>query len=82
MWGDVSLNEFWPWGEWERFGVVWEWATKQEWWDKFLFLSRVNMDDILEKEGAQPVSHSCMGLVNSTRFPKLIKDFLREGEGE
>lgn len=64
------------------FWIVWEWATKQEWWDKFLFLSRVNMDDILEKEGAQPVSHSCMGLVNSTRFPKLIKDFLREGEGE
>jgi hypothetical protein len=20
-------------GEWERFGLVWEWATKQEWWE-------------------------------------------------
>ena len=70
---------------WEEFGELWNWATKQEWWDKFLFFSRINMDDILDSEGAEPVSHSCMGLVNPTRFPKLITDFMRErekGEGD
>lgn len=79
MWGDVSLNEFWPWGEWEKFGVVWEWAAKQEWWVKFITYALNHEADPIDEI---KVSDFCTQLVDPTRFLKLVTDFLREREGK
>ena len=50
---------------WDDFGAVWEWAKKQEWWDKFTDLHyhccRVDLD-----------------LIDPIRFPELVVQFLKE----
>lgn len=52
-------------GTWISFGIIWEWAKKQEWWDKFTDLHyhccRVDLD-----------------LIDPIRFPELVVQFLKE----
>lgn len=62
-------------GEWERFGIVWKWATKQEWWVKFITYALNHEADPID---GIKVSDFCTQLVEPTRFPELIVDFLRE----
>ena len=59
----------------DDFFALWNWAKGQEWWDEFIFISRVNMDDTLEREG-KPVVNSFLGLVDKDRFPELVAEFL------
>lgn len=66
------------------FWIVWEWATKQEWWDKFV---AQNGDYQLDEPaaGLKECGWVDTYIIDPTRFPKLITDFLRErqkGEGD
>jgi hypothetical protein len=64
------------------FWIVWKWATKQEWWEEFITYALNHEAD--PRDGIK-VSDFCTQLVDPTRFPKLIVDFLRErqkGEGD
>lgn len=33
---EFEQEHFYPW---DYFGLLWEWAVAQEWWDKFLYFS-------------------------------------------
>lgn len=81
MWGPIGLSdEFFSQGEWELFGIVWKWATKQEWWVKFITYALNHEADPID---GIKVSDFCTQLVEPTRFPELIVDFLQEkGEGD
>lgn len=52
---------------WDDFGVAWEWAIKQEWFDVFC--------------GSKP--HKAwtypIGLINPDRFADAVYEFLKEG---
>ena len=65
-------NRSWWW-----FGLLWEWATKQEWW--YLFF-----DDILHEDTMPHLVGGCyqlkQDLINPTNFAKAIYEFLKEGE--
>lgn len=59
---------------WVRFGVLWEWATKQEWWiEDFLnacWGSRIHArEDLLD-------------LINPDRFADALFDFLKRRKSE
>lgn len=59
------------------FFALWNWAKEQSWWNAFVFIARVNMDDILEREG-KPVVNSFLGLIDPIRFPELVAEFLEK----
>jgi hypothetical protein len=69
---------------WITLGEVWNWATKQEWWPKFV---AQNGDYQLDEPaaGLKECGWVDTYIIDPTRFPKLITDFLRErekGEGD
>ncbi len=60
-------------GEWRAFGLLWEWAIKQEWWYEFWYgVGRV---------GDRRASKSPMDLwaehINPEKFSRAIYDFLK-----
>jgi hypothetical protein len=59
---------------WRSFGIVWEWASSKEWWNRFLMWSGFYPQDGHEDD------EWLQDTINPTRFPKLITDFLRERE--
>ena len=58
---------------WNFFGLVWGWATKQEWWLEWV--SHFDADSHNDAFDMIDVS-----LINPYRFPELVVDFLRERE--
>ena len=58
-------NDFFTW---TGFGLLWEWATKQEWWNHF-------MNDQSGKMVCFEVSYH---LINPTNFANAIYEFLKE----
>lgn len=85
IWNDKFIADHARWLElyqerWAIFGIVWKWATKQEWWVKFITYALNHEADPID---GIKVSDFCTQLVEPTRFPVLVVDFLREkGEKE
>lgn len=51
---------------WKGFGKLWEWAIRQEWWEKFTWFHQSMKDEILTE------------LINPEKFAKAVADFLQE----
>ncbi len=51
---------------WEGFGKLWDWATKQGWWEKFTWFHQSIKDEILTE------------LINPEKFAKAVAEFLQE----
>ena len=66
---------------WEEFGLVWEWSQTQKWWPKFV---SQNGDYQFDEPaaGLKECGWVDTYIIDPTRFPKLITDFLREREGK
>lgn len=52
--------------EWEGFGLLWEWANQQNWWNEFW---RVSFDDYLEVDDV-------MKLINPDKFADAVFSYL------
>lgn len=73
-WTEASCpnNNFFTWQE---FGKLWEWATKQEWWDNFLMeISCGLTKGILSTKDHGLYMPHC--IVNPTNFANAIYEFL------
>lgn len=66
---------------WTDFGAVWEWATGQEWFESFLLWGH---DKWIFDETALEATYTGQlhWLIDLTRFPALVVEFLRERTGK
>lgn len=66
---------------WTMFGMVWEWARKQEWWIQFVH------EDLYDYDS--PKGNCCCGqkdfdfnLIHPERFGNALYQFLKSKEGK
>lgn len=62
-------------GSWGAFGIVWEWATKQEWWNYF---QDMVVGDTDVYENGEFTEYIDINLINPTNFAKAIYEYLKE----
>jgi hypothetical protein len=59
-WGIIDFQK------WAAFGMLWEWAQKQEWWNDFFQSSCYEANDWFQL------------LINPDRFANAVYEFLKE----
>lgn len=60
---------------WEGFGLLWVWATEQNWWNEFMFYQNTYSDD---HATCWISSNQIKGFVDPENFTKAIADFLQK----
>ena len=68
---DEALNELIDFTSWIGFGVLWEWANKQEWWADFIY----NYYNVHNYKISLSVT---LKIVNPTKFSAAVYEFLKD----
>ena len=61
---------------WQDFGALWEWATKQEWWTHFI--DRLYYND---PDSPENIEYDCRieeKYIDPIRFPELVAEYLEK----
>lgn len=62
---------------WIGFGKLWEWATQQDWWEKFTDLCEYN------RQFHQKWAHQVLPeIIHQDKFADAVYKFLKEGRNE
>jgi hypothetical protein len=77
--GTIGIYTWREMSEWERLGMIWTWAAKQEWWPKFV---AQNGDYQFDEPSAGLIECGWIDtyIIHPTRFPQLVVDFMQERE--
>ena len=68
----AQINDFFTW---QGFGKLWEWATKQEWWNYFQDMV-IGDTDVYEND--EFTEYVDVNFINPTNFANAIYKYLKE----
>lgn len=63
---------------WDDFGMLWNYSTKQKWWNDFLIYSKVAYEDNEQSERFIRYTSGIIKIVNPDLFADKLYDFLKD----
>ena len=64
--------------EWNSFGKLWDFATKQKWWNDFLIQSKLAYKDYEQSERFMRYTSKVFSIVNPDKFADKLYDYLKD----
>ena len=61
---------------WESFGLLWDWAIEQDWWEIFLTEHLFNLRELSKHLTLRTIPHR---YINPERFAKAVYEYLNDG---